>query len=134
MSSLAPVTGRLAQLFSPRLVIYTSTLIFSVGHLVSSQASELLTFLAGRTITGIGAAGILSVSIIVALEMSGEKRRGFFFGLVNAVFTLGLSLGAVVAGGLTPHIGWVSSSESDNCYNSLTHDSELCSGCKYQRA
>ena len=109
MSSLAPLTGNLAQLFSPRQIIYASTATFSLGHLVASQAPGLSTFLAGRAITGAGAAGILAVSIVLALELTAKKRRGLCIGLLNAGFSLGMSLGAVVAGGLTPHIGWVSS-------------------------
>lgn len=59
-------------------------------------------------ISGIGTAGILSISIIFVLELASKKRRGLFVGLVNAGYTTGVALGAVVAGALLPVTGWVS--------------------------
>ena len=66
-------------------------------------------FLLGRAIQGIGGAGIMTVSFILVLELTGKKRRGLFIGLVNAGFTTGVSVGAVVAGALLPVTGWVRS-------------------------
>lgn len=83
-----------------------SSVIFSIGLLVTSQAPSFAAFLVGRVISGIGAAGILTISIILVLELTGEKRRGLFVGLVNAGYTSGVALGAVVAGGLLPVAGW----------------------------
>lgn len=60
----------------------------------------------GRVVSGIGAAGILTISIILVLEFSGKERRGLLVGLVNAGYTSGVALGAVVAGALLPITGW----------------------------
>jgi MFS family permease len=107
-SSVAPLAARLSQLFSPRLCIFVSAVVFSLGGLVASQAKTFSTFIAGRAISGVGAAGILTISIILVLELTDKKRRGVFFGLVNAGYTTGIALGAVVAGALVGRIGWVS--------------------------
>jgi MFS family permease len=48
----------------------------------------------------------MTISFILVLELSGKKRRGLFLGLVNAGFTTGVALGAVVAGALLPVTGW----------------------------
>jgi predicted MFS family arabinose efflux permease len=83
-------------------------MLFSLGGIVTSQAPSLEVFLLGRAITGAGGAGIMTISFILVLELSGKKRRGLFIGLVNTGFTLGVSLGAVIAGGLLNVTGWVS--------------------------
>ena len=83
-----------------------SSVIFSIGLLATSKAPSLAAFLVGRVVSGIGAAGILTISIILVLELTGKKRRGLFIGLVNAGYTLGVALGAVIAGTLTPVTGW----------------------------
>ena len=108
MSSIAPLAGRLAQIFSARKCIFVSSIIFSTGGLVTSQAPSLALFLTGRAISGVGAAGILTISIILVLELTGRKRRGLFIGLVNTGYTSGVALGAVIAGALLPVTGWVS--------------------------
>jgi MFS family permease len=65
-------------------------------------------FIVGRAVTGAGAAGILVVGSIIVIQMASAKKRGLFLGLINAAMTVGVSLGAVIAGALEPRIGWVS--------------------------
>lgn len=108
MSSIAPLAGRLSQIFSARNCIFVSSIIFSIGGLVTSQAPSFGIFLVGRVIAGVGAAGILTISIILVLELTGKKTRGLFIGLVNTGYTSGVALGAVLAGALLPVTGWVS--------------------------
>ncbi|KAH6674209.1 major facilitator superfamily domain-containing protein [Halenospora varia] len=106
MSSMSPVTARLAQIFSPRHCIFIASLLFALGGVVTGIAPDLKVFLLGRAISGIGGAGIMTISFILVLELSGKKRRGLFIGLVNTGFTVGVSLGAVVAGALVTVTGW----------------------------
>ena len=108
MSALAPLMGRLSQVFSPRLCMFFSTKLICIGSLATSLANSLRWFLLGRSVTGAGAAGILIVATIIVIQMVSAKRRGLFIGLANTGMTVGLSLGAVIAGGLEPKIGWVS--------------------------
>ena len=107
MASLSPLSGRLSQIFSPRNCIFVSTIIFALGALVTSQADDLSMFLLGRAIAGTGAAGILTLTIILVIELTTKRRRGLFIGLVNTGYTTGVSLGAVVAGALVGPVGWV---------------------------
>src|SRR4051812_22838915 len=107
MSSLSPIAARLARIFSPRNCILVASILFSIGGIVTSQAPKLSIFLLGRAISGAGGAGIMTISFILMLELSGKKRRGLFIGLINTGFTSGVSLGAVIAGALLPIMGWV---------------------------
>jgi MFS family permease len=87
--------------------MFISSILFSVGGIITSQALSLRIFLLGRAISGAGGAGIMTIAIILVLELSSKKKRGLFIGLVNAGFTSGVSLGAVIAGALLPMTGWV---------------------------
>ncbi|KAF2737165.1 MFS general substrate transporter [Polyplosphaeria fusca] len=106
MSSLGPLMGRLSQLFSPRTCLFLATLIICAGTIVTSTSVSLEMFLVGRVMTGAGAAGVLIISSIIAIQMTSPKDRGLFIGLVNSGMTVGVSLGAVIAGALEPKIGW----------------------------
>ena len=64
-------------------------------------------FLLGRAVTGTGAAGVTIVATIIAIQLAGAKRRGLYIGLINSGLTVGVSLGAVIAGALEPKFGWV---------------------------
>ncbi|KAF1974137.1 MFS multidrug transporter-like protein [Bimuria novae-zelandiae CBS 107.79] len=106
ISALAPLMGRLSQLFSPRMCMFSSTTLICLGSLIISLANSLRWFLVGRALTGAGGAGILIVATIIVIQMVSAKRRGVFIGLANTGITVGLSLGAVIAGALEPRIGW----------------------------
>ncbi|KAK7739829.1 hypothetical protein SLS62_011198 [Diatrype stigma] len=106
VSSCAPLAGRLASIFSPRAMMLASSLIFATGCLVTSQAHSFSAFILGRVITGTGAAAFMVLSFILILELTTKRRRGLFIGMVNAGFTTGVSLGAVVFGALISSTGW----------------------------
>jgi MFS family permease len=108
MSSTTILAGRLAQIFSPRSCVLVSSIFFGIGGVVASQAKSLQAFLLGRIIQGIGGGSIMTISLILVLELSAKKRRGLHIGLINSVFTMGVSFGAVIAGALLPITGWVS--------------------------
>lgn len=107
MSSTSPVTARLAQIFSPRSCVFFSSVLFAIGGIVTSQAPDLSTFLIGRIITGLGGSGIMTISFILVLELTGKEKRGIFIGMLNAGFTTGVSFGAVIFGALLGSMGWV---------------------------
>lgn len=108
MSSIAPIVGKLSQIFPPRNLVFLSACLFGVGGFVTSRAKSFAVFLVGRVISGTGAAGILTISIILVLELTGKKKRGLFIGLLNAGYTSGVAFGAVIAGALVSTTGWVS--------------------------
>lgn len=83
-----------------------ATIILAFGVLIASWAETFAVFIAGRIVTGIGAAGILTVSMIIVLELAGPKQRGIMMGLLNSGFTVGVALGATFAGALLPKVGW----------------------------
>lgn len=106
MSSTSPLSGKLSQIFSPRVCIFVSSIILACGALVAAFANDFVGFIAGRILTGVGAAGIFTISIIIVLELTGPKRRGLFIGLLNSGYTVGVAAGATAAGALLPHTGW----------------------------
>ncbi|UKZ73305.1 hypothetical protein TrVFT333_000948 [Trichoderma virens FT-333] len=106
MSSLTPLVGRLAAIFSPRAVVLPSIALFALGSLSASQARSFGAFLMGRIVMGAGAAGIVVMAVVFVIELTGKRSRGVMIGFVNAAFTMGVSVGAAVYGVLQPVLGW----------------------------
>ncbi|KAK8045066.1 hypothetical protein PG993_005090 [Apiospora rasikravindrae] len=106
LSSLAPLTGRLASIFSPRLMVLVASLFFAAGGLVTAVAGSFGVFILGRVLSGMGGSAIMVLAFILVLELTSRRRRGLFVGMVNAGFTTGISLGAVVFGVMIPTAGW----------------------------
>ncbi len=105
--SLAPLMGRLSQVFTPRSCIFSSTLLLCLGSAITASSMTFSSFVAGRFITGAGGGGMYIVASIMSVQMTSPKRRGVFVALVNTGMTIGVSLGAILAGALEPRIGWV---------------------------
>jgi MFS family permease len=106
ITSITPVAGRLCLVFTPRIYLFGSITLQSVGLLITSSAPKLWVFLVGRVITGIGSAAVTPVALLLVTELTDEGKKGLFFGLVNTGYTMGVSLGAIIAGALEPAVGW----------------------------
>lgn len=106
MSSLSPLNGKLATLFGPRICIFVSTIVLALGSLVAGVANTFGAFVFGRCVTGVGASGVFTISIIIVLELTGSERRGLAIGVLNSGYTFGVAMGATAAGALLPHVGW----------------------------
>lgn len=87
--------------------MFFSTILICAGTGITALSNSFEVFLIGRACTGAGGGGILIVASIIVIQMTSPKRRGLYMGLVNTGMTVGVSLGAVIAGALEPRIGWV---------------------------
>ncbi|KAJ5153535.1 uncharacterized protein N7482_010013 [Penicillium canariense] len=105
-SSVTPLTGRLAEIFTPRLYVIFSSTILAIGLFITAAAPNLAVFLLGRAVSGVGSGGLMSIAIILAVDLSSPKRRGLCIGLISAGYTTGLASGAVLAGLMTSSMGW----------------------------
>ncbi|PSR75949.1 major facilitator superfamily domain-containing protein [Coniella lustricola] len=106
MASASPLAGRLATIFSLATMVLCAAVLFALGAVLSSRAASFAAFVAGRALTGAGGGCIMTLALVLVLQLASRKRRGLFVGMVNAVFTVGVSAGAVVFGALLPVLGW----------------------------
>jgi predicted MFS family arabinose efflux permease len=86
--------------------MFFSTMLISIGTAITGLSNSFNMFMVGRAFTGAGGGGIFIVASIIVIQMTAPKRRGLYIGLVNTGMTVGVSLGAVIAGALEPRIGW----------------------------
>lgn len=106
MSSVTPLAGRLSLIFTPRVFVFFSSLVLSLGLFITALARNITVFLLGRAVSGCGCGGLMSTSIILVLDLASKRRRGLCFGMINSGYTIGVASGAVLAGLLTPAYGW----------------------------
>ncbi|KAL2867329.1 putative MFS multidrug transporter [Aspergillus lucknowensis] len=106
MSSVTPLSGRLTQVFTPRVYVLFSCVMLAIGLFITAAAPRLSVFLLGRALSGIGGGGLMITGVILTLDLVNQKRRAIFIGMVNFGMTFGVSVGAVLAGAIAPTLGW----------------------------
>ena len=89
-------------------------------------------FLAGRVVTGCGAAGLWTSVQVLLVQIAPVKRRGLLVGTMNAVITCGSSLGGVIGGAFAAsRYGWVSGLLQQSKSSPETSRSDLPSLFRY---
>lgn len=63
-------------------------------------------FVAGRTIAGIGAAGLIQGALAIITYIAPLEQRPLYIGAIISVFGISACGGPILGGVLTDHVGW----------------------------
>jgi SHS family lactate transporter-like MFS transporter len=102
----AVVFGLLADRYGRRKPLMANVIFFSIVELLCGFAPNYATFLALRTIYGIGMGGEWGVGASLAMESAPESKRGVLSGIVQSGYSIGYLLAAVAARFVLPAWGW----------------------------
>jgi MFS family permease len=90
--------GRLSEMFGLRLATALSGLLTAVGCVMSAWAPEILTFLAGRVVQGLGTGWISGFSMVAIALVFPERHLARVFAAVSGVWGVATLLGPLVGG------------------------------------
>jgi len=100
--------GALADRFGRRPIILWCTLLFALGSLTTTVASNWTELLALRFLTGIGLGGATPNLIALTAECAPPRARSTMITAMFAGFPLGAAVGAYFSSLLIPAFGWQS--------------------------
>ncbi len=98
--------GRLTDLFGRRIFFLSGSLIFSLSSLLGVWPETANLFIALRVVQGIGAAMIFSTGTALLVSAYPAGERGKMLGINIAAVYTGLTVGPLIGGLLTQHLGW----------------------------
>ena len=99
--------GLLADLYGRRLVFMAGAGTFTVASLLCAAAPSIEILIAGRALTGLGAALMLPSSLaIIRVAWPEPKARGHALGIWTGCNGLGVVIGPTVGGWLIDGFGW----------------------------
>ena len=101
-----PVFGGLSDRLGRRGPFVIAILIFCTGSLVAGIAASMPIMVVGRGVQGIGAGGILSLSLIIFGDLFTGPRRGQMQGLLTAVWGLASIVGPLLGGVIVDSWSW----------------------------
>ncbi|KAK3185487.1 hypothetical protein K4F52_005797 [Lecanicillium sp. MT-2017a] len=93
--------GLVLRYYSTKYTLFILTAVFEVGSIVCAAAPTSSALIAGRAITGVGAAGIAPSCYLMVTLLVPLRDRPKFLGSLGAAFGVSSILGPVLGGYLT---------------------------------
>jgi EmrB/QacA subfamily drug resistance transporter len=107
MTASTPIWGKLADLFSQKLLVQSALVIFSVGSVMAMLAPNMETLIGARVVQGLGIGGLTALVQVVIATMVSPRERGRYSGYVGAVFALATVSGPLIGGLVVDSpLGW----------------------------
>jgi EmrB/QacA subfamily drug resistance transporter len=101
-----PIWGKLSDLYSKKLLIQVSIVVFIVGSMLAGLAQSVETLIAWRVLQGLGLGGIQALMQIAMAAMISPRERGRYSGLIGAVMAVA-TVGGPLIGGLLVDTSWL---------------------------
>src|SRR5690606_41780459 len=83
---VAPIYGKLGDLFGRKIVLQAAIIIFLIGAVLSAMATSMTFLIIARAIQGLGGGGLMVVAMTVVADIIPPRQRGKVQGLFGAVF------------------------------------------------
>ncbi|MET9957882.1 MDR family MFS transporter [Streptomyces sp. NPDC006326] len=108
MTAATPLWGKLSDLFSKKLLVQISLVVYVLGSVVAGMSQNTGMLIACRVVQGIGVGGLSALAQIVMAAMISPRERGRYSGYLGAVFAVA-TVGGPLLGGVitdTEWLGW----------------------------
>jgi EmrB/QacA subfamily drug resistance transporter len=101
-----PIWGKLADLFSKKLLIQLAIVVFIAGSMLAGLAQSVETLIAWRVLQGLGLGGLQALVQIAMAAMISPRERGRYSGLMGSVMAVA-TVGGPLLGGLLVDTSWL---------------------------
>jgi len=101
-----PVYGRLADIYGRRRLMLVAIGVFLTGAIACAFARSMPQLIVARAIQGLGAAGLVPVSLTVAADLYSLEERARVQGLFSGIWGFASLVGPLLGAFLTVRFGW----------------------------
>jgi EmrB/QacA subfamily drug resistance transporter len=107
MTATTPIWGKLADLFSKKLLMQVALVVYVSGSALAGLAQSMSWLIGARVITGLGVGGVMALIQIIIGSMVSPRERGRYSGYIGASFGLATLIGPLVGGVIVDSaLGW----------------------------
>jgi EmrB/QacA subfamily drug resistance transporter len=107
MTATTPIWGKLADLFSKKLLMQIALVVYVSGSALAGAAQSMTWLIGARVITGVGVGGVMALIQIIIGSMVSPRERGRYSGYIGASFGLATLTGPLVGGVIVDSpLGW----------------------------
>jgi EmrB/QacA subfamily drug resistance transporter len=106
MTVSTPLWGKFADLFNRKLLVQVALVIFVVGSVLGGSSQESWHLIAMRVLQGVGAGGLMSLSMVLISDIISPRDRGRYVGVLAGSMSIGTLGGPLLGGVITDLVGW----------------------------
>ncbi len=107
MTATTPIWGKLADLYSKKLLVQSALVVFTAGSLLAAAAPSMEVLIGARAIQGLGVGGLTALVQVVIASLVSPRERGRYSGYIGAVFALATVSGPLIGGVIVDSpLGW----------------------------
>ena len=103
---VAPLYGKLGDLYGRRNTIFVSVALFLLGSVLCGVAGSMTFLIVARAIQGLGGGGLFVLALSVVGDVVPPRERGKIQGVFAAVFSTSSVLGPLAGGWLSENANW----------------------------
>ncbi|CCH90540.1 Drug resistance transporter, EmrB/QacA subfamily [Modestobacter italicus] len=101
-----PIWGKLADLFSKKLLIQIAIVVFIAGSMLAGLSQSVPTLIGWRVLQGLGLGGLQALVQIAMAAMISPRERGRYSGLLGGTMAVA-TVGGPLIGGLLVDTSWL---------------------------
>ncbi|WP_250029422.1 MFS transporter [Paractinoplanes maris] len=105
-TATTPIWGKLADLFSKKLLVQIAIVIFVLGSVIAGFSQSAGQLISARAFQGIGVGGLQALVQVVIAAMIPPRERGRYNGYLGGVMALA-TVGGPLLGGLIVDTSWL---------------------------
>jgi len=101
-----PLYGKLSDQFGRKGIYQFAIVVFLVGSVLAGLSQTMMQLIACRAIQGVGAGGLLALSMTIIADVVSPRERGRYQGYFGATFALSSVAGPLLGGVFTDNLSW----------------------------
>ncbi|KAG9230927.1 major facilitator superfamily domain-containing protein [Amylocarpus encephaloides] len=105
-TAILPLCGQVSDIFGRRVPMITSLVLFVLGSGILGGASGMEMLIAGRTVQGLGAGGIMMLLEIICCDLLPLRERSKYLSYIFMVNGVAVTIGPTVGGAFATKTTW----------------------------
>jgi MFS family permease len=105
-AALQPLSGKVYTYLKLKHVFLFHLFLFELGSLICGVANSSSMLIGGRTLAGLGSAGLMNGGLNIIVNSTPLEKRPLYTGIMIGIGQMGLVTGPLIGGALAEHVTW----------------------------